>query len=89
MTLDIALDSSYLTKGLVAGMLSAMIRERAAEYPELLADVEAPDYRLGAQAELFDWRFPACFARINEHRYDPNQYITEVSERFSISPPMY
>jgi AraC-like DNA-binding protein len=99
-----------LIAGLVAGMLAAMLRELKAEYPELLAGVETPDYAPGAQEELFDRRFPACFARIceciradkeknisnfdyevldyiNEHLYDPNLYITAVSERFSISPP--
>lgn len=99
-----------LIADIVAGMLVAMIQELKAEYPELLADVETPDYAPCTQAELFEQRFPACFARIcecihdsrekdisdfarevldyiNEHLYDPNLYITEVSERFSISPP--
>ncbi|MDR0450800.1 MAG: AraC family transcriptional regulator [Treponema sp.] len=56
-----------LIAGLLAGMLSAMIREVEADYSGLVSPLDLPEYVPGGQEELFERQFPGCFSRICEH----------------------
>jgi AraC-like DNA-binding protein len=56
-----------LITGLLAGMLSTMIREVEAEYSGLITPLDLPEYVPGRQEELFERQFPGCFSRICEH----------------------
>lgn len=56
-----------LVAGLLAGMLSAMIKEAEAEYAGLITPIDPPEYVPGRQEELFEHRFPGCFSQICEH----------------------
>jgi AraC-like DNA-binding protein len=56
-----------LITGLLAGMLSTMIREVEAEYSGLITPLELPEYVPGRQEELFERQFPGCFSRICEY----------------------
>jgi AraC-like DNA-binding protein len=92
-----------LIAGLLARMLSAMIRD-------INPREETPEYVPGSQEEIFGRYYPDCFTRIcesvrvhkekdisalgrkvlayiNEHLYDPNLYITMVADHFNISAP--
>jgi AraC-like DNA-binding protein len=55
-----------LVTGLLAKMLSGMLRELTREYPGLLASVNIPEYTPGTEDKLFERQYPACFSQICE-----------------------